>query len=308
MKDNPYFNFPLHFLLKSNLDKGHFDNIISYSIMKFIESLPEMKSEELIKKCLYCLNLNSDVLTKETIKVLEDIEDEDIEISCVLEDMFLFDNDGKYQHLYEKEVIDYIKMRPHILEILRTSEQGINYTFAQHALTFKGGTLKNTIEQYERLKNDNHQFEKKYGIDAHVSIKSNLLFAVRDGKFPVDEFRFLSAIKTIIGKRKYNHSTIKGVVLRACGAKNKNVYNRLATSQIHKLFNQYSKRYPFNKMMDSLIRKKLITKLSDTRGFFVSTGLNANDLKDRIIKNRAKYNAPLDEIKDAKIALENALK
>ncbi|WP_297089421.1 hypothetical protein [uncultured Draconibacterium sp.] len=309
MSKNGYINFPLHFLTGLLEDpQREATRIIDYGIISFINQQPKMGLGELVKKVLFMYYNNKPFLVDDVEEQLDVFYGEEENPDSSYHGRFDFDenyngftnDEGKFLPTELDEMVKIIENDNQLERLFRKNERLFTYNYAQHFLKFSGGDLQDTENSYNDLRNKIDFFERIYGTDAYASVKLSLLFEVFKGRFPLHEFLFLSAAKSIIGKRNFNATNKNIVVMRACGAKNKEVFNQIKKNpKVHEFCEQYSKRFQFDKIMNSLTRKKQLVKISDYRHIYLSSSLDHEELLIRISERKREYKKPISDEREA---------
>lgn len=140
------------------------------------------------------------------------------------------------------------------------------YVTVQNLLNFEGGSLVQTKANFSTLNSSVTTNE------IYTSVKTTVLFDVRNEIVPFNHLLLLAAVKSVIGKRNYN-LTYKNVLI-------KRMYgNRRSIT-----------RYSFNKLMDAVINRGFFQKIPAGRGYYVSTKYrDIEEFEKAIVRNIKKY-------------------
>ncbi len=293
MNNDFYVSFPLNFLSLATENHKVIDKILDFVIIEKMGNQPIMSTELFINKVLYNYYRKRTLMQQESLGIIKAI--------YTAEDLF---EDGDYNGIISAEgefnptelddVVKHVKNHPEKEKLLRFFEESsITFQYVKHKLGIKGGDLTQSIENHSELQLKLEHFIKDHGKDAYTSIKLKHLFQVRRNELPIAEFLFLCSIKSIIGKRNYTWTTKAKIVERACGAKMKKVLESINNESVNAFYDKYIIRYHFDKTIKHLTSKGLLTKQTIRRGFYVSTALDADTLKRRIMEQKDKWNAPL---------------
>jgi hypothetical protein len=211
-----YFNFPIRLLqLFDNIlyDSNMAANdIIDYAIVNYMMTI-NYQMKNVAKHNLYLFYRKKKVLHKEILGRLEEMDGEGyLEYDGVDGYTNDFDPEDAIYHLlteFEKN----IKLKQ--LCILQ-----YQYHLAFETLGVSGGHIEKDLKAFNNLKLTPDHLEYEYGgKDAFTSIRTDIMFDLASGNIPVDLFRFLAAVKSIIGKRHFNKAYKKTIVSRMLGAK-----------------------------------------------------------------------------------------
>jgi len=291
-KEYRYFQFPLCLLQNILTDtENGIDIIISYSIVNFAKKIKH-NEYDVARQLMYDYYRNENNIPnslRQDLKVYEKKND-----FTYNEDYNGFDGTGKF------DPADNIEELQKIFSDNKEFEQQAIFHYQIHcaanALNVKMGSIKTTMERYERAKAQIEQHENTYGKEPTPGIKTNLLFEFRDKKNKNENELLcaLIAIRSLIGQHSYT-ATYKSVIcMRMIGAKSKKVLEECLSrfsqqKELKEVYEKYSKRYPMDKLIEALVRRKFIqSKISYGRKIYFSTKLNMQELTEAIIENRKK--------------------
>lgn len=199
------------------------------------------------------------------------------------------------QNLYDKEVLtldqDYngfngLKFEPYELDELceyakdHTELRELCIEFYKMDLAMKSLNLTGSIE---RILGDSKEIlklvsehERRYGNEPSVMLKTDFIFDYYKKTKSFNEiilFAAYAGIKSIIGKKDFAGTTKKMIIARMIGAKSDKVLQDfLKNKELKKIYDQYIKRYWFDKLIAELLK----------RGFVKSKMTLAMGLKSRI--------------------------
>ena len=150
--------------------------------------------------------------------------------------------------------------------------------------------------------------EAKYGREPSVMLKTDLIFDYYKKSKSSNDILILAAfagIKSIIGKKEFAGTTKKMIVSRMIGAKSDKVLQDfLKDKTLKTIFDKYSKRYWFDKLINELrirdfIRSKITLKFGFKSRMYLSCKLDSNQLSSKLAENwnRNKGNTKLKLLK-----------
>ena len=174
---------------------------------------------------------------------------------------------------------------------------------AAKVLNVQLGSIENTMRNYEKANSLVESHESKYGKDPTPGIKTSLLFDIRDKKNYEEMVLIcgLIAIRSTVGKRRFTSTTKSVIAMRMIGAKSNVVLQDfLKDKKLKVVHERYSKRYPMDKLLDTLIQRKFLnSKIPIGRRIYISPTLNMDELEKVIITFRKEKNIKKKE-KDAR--------
>lgn len=138
-------------------------------------------------------------------------------------------------------------------------------------------------------------FELKFGSDALVGVKIDLIRQARDNKIDRDLFRAYAAVKSILGKKKYIASNKPAILSRMVGCKTKEAFQYYTASKAtnHKpllaTVKKYSKRYQMGKLLLMLAEKKFLMFLSKKqhRTIYLSAYMEPEELSRIVSESKS---------------------
>jgi len=150
--------------------------------------------------------------------------------------------------------------------------------------------------------------EAKYGREPSVMLKTDLIFDYYKKSKSSNDILILAAysgIKSIIGKKEFAGTTKQMIVSRMIGAKSDKVLQDfLKDKTLKTIFDKYSKRYWFDKLINELrirdfIRSKITLKFGFKSRMYLSCKLDSNQLSSKLAENwnRNKGNTKLKLLK-----------
>jgi hypothetical protein len=275
-----YLNFPLCMMKKVN-NSSDLAAIINFAIVHYAKQM-EYTAEAVAKHIAYLFYRKSDELDGSFIYELEQIGEE-TGMAFANYDYFGFDNNGNFEP--DDEIIELKKL------FKKDNERFIDciniYKIRAAAKQLEIEPRKTTamLQSYYELNNFLETQEQKYGIDAWVSIRKDFVFDAAKNKIPMDQFRLMVAVKSLLRKKNFTR-TYKGAILdRMFGAKTKESAKDLSSKHIN-LINYYSIRYRFDKLRNDTQERGLATFLPslDRRGFYIMFGYNPEKLTQLIME------------------------
>lgn len=224
-----YINFPLCLLIETyeNPDRG-WNRILNYGIVAFAKKF-KYEIKEVGRQLMYCYYRDKRSIPWKLLQQLEDyIEDGDLEID---EDYNGFGPDGFDPfEAFDCELFDLFE------EDQVFKEQAILFYQVRQVLKLGGLQAKNgVIDSIVRLHHEAasfiEDFESKFGADAMVGVKVDLIFQARDNKVDRDIFRAYVAVKSLLGKKKYVASNKPAILTRMVGCKTVEAFNFYTTNK-----------------------------------------------------------------------------
>ena len=272
-KNYKYFNFPLCFL--QTIDNEGLNKICGWAIMNYSKTI-KYEMTEVARQTVYSYYRRWDMLTyKLKDKFNAMVEDGRLEPD---EDYNGFAGDTFVPESGEIEAI--LKEFKEDPEFKKSCIEFYKHLQVKKILNITGGSIENNYNDFETLNSFLHEFEHTYGSDAWTSVKTSYLFDARDGKLPIDLFRLVCAVKSVIGKRNFN-KTYKNVILRRMfGAKKPD----LMQPEDKENYEFLSRRRQWNNLIDKAEQRNLLTFIPANRGYFVSIKYNNEKLRDEVIK------------------------
>lgn len=142
-------------------------------------------------------------------------------------------------------------------------------------------------DNYKQVQKDLKEYEILFGKDSWTSVSNKLVFDCYNGKIPMDIFRLVSSVKSVLNRRSYNN-TFKSVILcRMFGSKNMKILNELLNKNLElKIkYDLLTRRRQWERLINSAMEENYISYFSTGRIFYVSTSMTReelqNDLKSR---------------------------
>jgi len=274
-KNHKYFNFPLCFLQAIDHEKKALNKICGWAIVNYSKTI-KYEIAEVARQTVYSYYRRwSDLTYKLKDKFHDMMKDGRIETD---EDYNGFAGDTFVPESGEIEAI--LKEFKEDPEFKKSCIEFYQHLQVKKILNITGGSIENNYNDFETLNSFLHEFEASNGRDAWTSVKTSYLFDARDGQLPIDLFRLVCAVKSIIGKRNFN-KTYKNVVLsRMFGAKKPDLMQPDDKEKYDKL----SRRRQWNNLIDKAEQRTLLTFIPASRGYFVSIKYNSEKLRDEVIK------------------------
>lgn len=266
-----YFNFPLNFI--SNLDKLRYNEIIDWSIINYSHRI-KPDDIDVAKQIAYLYYRHYDDLHPE---IASDIDFDEYEHYNG------FDFEGNFVAERESEwMLEAMKSDSDFKELCTGQVQ---YKRAKEILNIVGESYSITLNRYFRLESVRNEFERYYGKDVWTSVKTDYLLDAREGKLPENLFRLSCAAKSIIGKRNFTKTYKSVIVMRMMGAKSNNVlHEMLEDPDIYERYKRISSRYHIDKLLSNAVDRRLLSKIGDHRGIFISIKYSTEKLGEEILK------------------------
>lgn len=297
-KDYGYLQFPLCLLKETyaNPERG-LNLMISYGIVNYALKL-KYDMKDVAKQTLYYYDRKRDVLQSYLVKRLNDfVESGDIlyeegnpgfdssgsfspeEDFCLNPLLKMFDED---QQMKEEAILNY-KLH------LATSKDHLNLNI---------GSDTATIKQYVEATKIKSDFEQQFGPDAMPCCKNRLLFDFRDKNLKdIDLLRAYIGISSMIGQRKFISTNKPAILSRMIGCKTKAAFEHYTSNKYGKDKNilpaveKYNKRYHMDKLMMTLVERKLIMFLSQPNVsiIYISKYMEPEELGELVKQSRFRY-------------------
>lgn len=279
IKNTKYFNFPLCFLQMIDNENQALNKICNWAIVKYSKTI-DYDTTAVAKQIVYMFYRQRDnLLYQIEKKINEMIENEDFIID---EDYNGFNFDGGNFEPENGEVEALVKEFKEDPEFKDYCFKQCQYMQVKNILNLdiKKGSIENAFEIFKELNSFLNEFERTNGGDVWTSVKTTYLFDARDGQLPVDLFRLVCAVKSIIGKRNFNKTYKKIILSRMFGAKKEH----LIPPENKDEYNKLSRRRQWNNLIDKAEQRNLLTFIPANRGYFVSIKYSDEKLRDEVIK------------------------
>jgi len=155
------------------------------------------------------------------------------------------------------------------------------------------------IELYfEKLTNDilgvyHHDFEGFWRKNKHhktsakvpiVSIRTDWVFDTREGKIPLDLFRIVCAIRSIVGRSEFSKTNKKLITSRMFGLRNYKAIQTLSDQEKAER-EYYMNRYRFNRLINRAVERGFVAKIPAGRGFYVSSNPDMKLLEKNVMQS-----------------------
>jgi hypothetical protein len=151
-----------------------------------------------------------------------------------------------------------------------------------------GMTNNHRFECYQDITTRITAHEVEYGADPQPTIDISLFWDMYKNHSP-EIFTAYMAIKSLQGQRTYTRTDKPTIVGRMIGAKNRKVFIDVENKTLLSVYEKYTNRYHFEKLMFRLIDRGLIKgKISQKNWskFLISTRLNFDQLADAYMYHR----------------------
>ena len=216
-----------------------------------------------------------------------------------------FKSDGSTFEPYELDELVQIALMNNILRDLCIEFYKMHLALKSLKLT---GNIQSILSASKAVLGLQHIHEAQYGREPSVMLKTDLVFDYyKKSKSSGDIILFVAyaAIKSIIGKKEFAGTTKKMIVSRMIGAKSDKVLQDfLKDKTLKTIFDKYSKRYWFDKLINELrirdfIRSKITLKFGFKSRMYLSCKLDSNQLSSKLAENwnRNKGNTKLKLLK-----------
>lgn len=280
-KNVKYFNFPLCFLelISKEGKQSALNEICAWAIVNYGKTI-NYTPPDIAKQIVYLYYRHKD-------KLMFDIG-YDIDTMVENEEFFIDpDYEGFYRDTFDPqngEVEALLEIFDKDLEFKANCFRQCQHLQAKKILNITGGSVVKDYINYKKLNTFLNEFEAVNGRDAWTSVKTSYLFDARDGKLPINLFRLVCAVKSIIGKRNFS-KTYKNVVLhRMFGAKK----TELLSDESKKEFEILTRRRQWYKLIRTAEKRKLVTFVPAPKGYFVSMIYGDEKLRKEILKRTVK--------------------
>lgn len=272
---NKYFNFPLCFLQLIKTGKQALEDICNWAIInysqkiKYSSDIPGAELLNVAKQAIYRF-YHDDAISSIETKFCQLISTDKFEHDEVYQG---FAPDGKFDPGNVQAILNEFENDQEFKEDCILQYQ---HDQALSILNVEGSNIESRLKRYNELQEFYYSFITNNGPDAWTSVKTTYLFDARDGKLPVDLFRLVAAVKSIIRKRNFCQ-TYKVVILRRMfGCKGIKEFNSLhGNVEDLPLF----KRKTWDKLLRTAEQRNLLTYLPTTRGYYVSIKYDEEKLR-----------------------------
>lgn len=281
----PYLNFPLSLLqlFQGEMEsKEALDIIIDHSFWSFV--MKQTLSDADLARHIHYLAIREPQLLPNGA---EDFFDSDPEL-----------RDGYDFFQRPPDENEYVSILATMREQfdLSTCEESARVYRAESILDMKIGSIGRAKEQFQFAENIVHQVEKEYGASPFCGIRTDVMFDVLGGKIPYDQFLLTSAVTSVIGKLRFKKSYKKVLIRRMMGAKTVDVQSKvMAHDRAQEFYDKYTTRYQWDKLLQRTSERGFFTVLADSRGYFVSTQYDLDELTTAIISKRDDYDKKAEQ-------------
>lgn len=286
-KDNyQYVLFPLCLLQKATPDRDFFNNLVIYVVRDLSKKI-EMDLDESLRSVIYDYYRNFDLLPSRLQDILNDLTLN----GCFGDEFFCgFDQDGDFN-----PEDDLLALKSCIEEYPELIDLSIEYAKRKRVARLLGinldpGFSLDAVDPFEKYVVSH---EKEFGRDPKVSLKIAYLLGLRE--YPIQEdvmlvFLVYSAIKSLIGTKKYVGTNKSVIAMRALGAKDQKILDRLLLQEnFASLYSKLVTRHHIDKILSSLVSKKFLSsKVGMFKRLWLSTKLTQIELGDEIFLQQKK--------------------
>lgn len=305
-----YFQFPLC-IVRNILKEPEtaFQQIISYSVVSYGIKAVELSEYDVFRQLMYDYYRQQDKIEPALLKTLKSYINEDaIELN---EDYNGFTGKGEFDIEVETPGLEEIYSNDSDFK----ERANLHYQIhcAAKFLNVQIGNIKTTIDRYNEIKKQKAIHENKYGNEPMPGIKTELLWDWETvKKYNEEENELLCAciaIKSIIGQNDFTATHKSVICMRMIGAKSNKVLNDfLKDKQLKKIYDNYSKRYTFDKLISRLVSRGFIqSKISLGRSIYLSAKYDMPQLQEAIIEKRRKKDFKRQEAEARKNILSAAI-
>lgn len=290
VNNSKYFNFPLNFL--RNLDNDRLEMICGWSIMDYSKRVT-YDIKEVARQVIYANYRHWSDLPYNIKNTLYDMEEnERIEL------------DDQYNGFDTKANFD--PQNGECEAILKEFETDNEFrdnciSFYQWLQTRKilnivGGDFDKNCKDYDTLNTTLNEFESVNGNDVRTGVNIQYLFDASEARkqiLPINFFRLVCAVSSIIGARNFN-KTYKSVILsRMFGAKHPDLILPEDKERYDFLFSM-KKRRQWRNLLSQAEHRKLITYIPANKGYFVAIKYDykqlISEIKRRtVMKGKTKF-------------------
>lgn len=305
-----YFQFPL-FIVRNILKEPEtaFQQIISYSVVTYGIKAVELSEYDVFRQLMYDYYRQQDKIEPALLKTLISyINEGDIEIN---EDYNGFTGKGEFD--IEVETPGLEKIYANDTDFEKRANLHFQIPRAAKFLNVTIGNIKTTMNRYNEVIEQKVIHENKYGNEPMPGIKTELLWDWETvKKYNEEENELLCAyiaIKSIIGQNEFTATHKSVICMRMIGAKSNKVLNDfLKDKQLKNIYDKYSKRYAFDKLIERLVSRGFIqSKISLGRSIYLSTKYDMPQLQEAIIEKRRKKDFKRQEAEARKNILSAAI-
>lgn len=247
MDKQKYIQFPLMMLRKVHKDFGAgTQDIIAWSLVDF--ALKQKVSEEdACRQLLYDFYKHSDVIPGNIYETIENTIDIDEDYSGFRGKNYKFDPDMEIAVLLP-EFSKNDELREFVIRNCQLQK-------IDDFLSVSGPDSLTRYNKYLKIQADIDKHEKKFGKDPYAAIELQLFWDLKEEADPI-LFAAYAAIKSLQGKFSYTLTNKPTIIGRMVGAKKKAILDTFKDMQ--PVYEKYSTRYHFDKLMTRLIRRGLV--------------------------------------------------
>jgi hypothetical protein len=139
-----------------------------------------------------------------------------------------------------------------------------------------------------------------------ASIKYEWIIDTINGKIPLELFRMICAIRSIVGKKKFAITNRKMIVSRMFGLRSSKFTYNLGKKESEQ-YSYYTKRYPFDKLMNNAADRGFFAKIPAHRGYYISKELTTDELATKVKTSIQKKQDKRKREKAASLSIKNKL-
>lgn len=280
---NKYFNYPLSLMqfIRNDTDKEGLLKIIAFAVMNFSENISYSNSS-MANQIIYLYYRRDYFLDKKLNDYLSEmfddgrlIEDEDYHGFAGETFTPEQENEGMLSE-FESNIFFYNQC----VNVYKEHQ-------AMSLLNLNPILITDIRNQYQKVTKFIKSFEMKNGRDAWTSVSNDLIFKVYNGELSMDNFRLVSAVKSVLNKKNFNLSYKSVLLCRMFGCKKMQILNEFfnESPDLHNKHSFLSRRRQWEKLIDSAMNQGLISYHSTGRQFFVSVTMTKDELQNAIEKN-----------------------
>ncbi|MDL2291793.1 hypothetical protein LJB80_01420 [Bacteroides sp. OttesenSCG-928-F21] len=291
MFKNPYILIPLPVLRDLIVEKATIKRMLDFGIY-FTAKKIDASVRDAYSEFTYCLRTDPEEITDELLEQYEEAEKSSCktdhkETPKWIEQTELLEELCDCSLFFPDRLMEWCKVR-------------ITYKMLQ----LDTSTVKYTISEVER-------HSSKYNLDncpfilVNRKVMMNLYEKCDNMKSDTRAmWAMYFGILSIIGKKEYAQTTSSMIKCRMFGAKNKEELNSfLKNPALKSAYNKYTSKYQYNKLLNAIQDRNLITEIGLNRRTYVSYKLKSidelvdaisarvNGVKQRIRRNEAKAKA-----------------
>jgi hypothetical protein len=273
-EDAKYMQFPLCMLQKLPISPVEtLESIISFGVYYYSRCI-KYDMVDVMTQLMYCYYRNNELLSDKMQNRIEN----NVEI------------DEDYNGFHGKD-FEPLECSGESLEKLLNTEPELrkeaieNYQLRESA-RFYGLKEINRKQRIDYVIKFQAEHEAMHGKQPMPSISIDMLFDYKKNPQDLELLMSYISIKSLIGQYKFTGTCKDVIVMRMIGAKSsKALENALKNKTLKSIYDKYSKRYWFDKLIKDLFdRDFLQSKIGLKRKIYLSTTLNFDELGVEIAK------------------------